>query len=139
MTTARRWKRRRRATSTVEFALCVSILFTVMFAMIEFSRLLQVQHAVREAALEAARTGITLDATAQTTQDRATAVLAMVGITNASITVTPIAYTSPSVSVTVSVDPSGNSWFLKFLTTGHPIKATVTLDREVQAISVPGS
>jgi Flp pilus assembly protein TadG len=135
----RRLQKRRRGASAVEFAMCIPVLVAVLFAIIEFSRLLQIQHAVREAALEGARTAITLDGTAQTAQTQATNILSMVGITNPTITITPnpLAYTSPSVSVNVSVDPSGNSWYMYFLTAGHPLQATVTLDREVQAISVP--
>jgi Flp pilus assembly protein TadG len=129
----------RRAAATVEFALCVPVLVTVLFAIIEFSRLLQLQHAVRQAALEGARTGMTIDGTAATAQIQANNILRMVGVTNGTVTISPnpIAYTSPSVSVTVSVDPAGNSWWMQFLTAGHPITATVTLGREVQAISVP--
>ncbi|MGD0901169.1 MAG: TadE family protein [Thermoguttaceae bacterium] len=130
---------RRRAAAAVEFAVCVSVLFLVIFAIIEFSRLSQLQHAVRQAALEGARTGMTLDATTTTTQNKANQILNMVGVTDGTVTVSPnpLAYTSPSVSVTVSVDPAGNSWWMQFLTAGHPLTATITLDREVQAISVP--
>jgi Flp pilus assembly protein TadG len=129
----------RRGAAAVEFALCVSVLFMVIFAIIEFSRLLQLQHAVRQAALEGARTGMTLDATTASTQAEATKILGMVGVTNGTVTVSPnpLVYSTPSVSVTVSVDPAGNSWWTQFVTAGHPITATVTLDREVQAISVP--
>ena len=136
-----RWlQRSRRGAAAVEFALCVPILLTVVFAIIEFSRLLQIQHTAREAALEGARTGITLDATTATTQARATSILSMAGIKNGTITITPnpLVYSSTGVSVTVSVDPAGNSWFIKFLPAGNPIQATVSLSREVQAISVPG-
>ena len=130
---------RRRATATVEFALCLPILFMLMFAIIEFSRLMQIQQAVRQAALEGARNGLTLDATVATAQARASFILSNAHLTGATPTVTPnpLTYTSTSVSVSVSVDPSGNSWFLHFLTAGNPVQCTVTLDREVQAISVP--
>jgi Flp pilus assembly protein TadG len=129
----------------VEFALCLPILFTLMFAMIEFSRLMQVQQAVREAALEGARTGLTLDGTAGGAQAQATNILSMAHLSGTTVVGTTLggsggfSYTSTSVSVTVSVNPSGNSWFIHYLTAGHPITATVMLDREVQAISVAGS
>jgi Flp pilus assembly protein TadG len=141
---------RRRAAAAVEFAICASVLVTVMFAIIEFSRLLQIQHAVRQAALEGARTGITLDATTATTQAQATNILSMAGLTasspptvtavaaDGSTSTSSLAYASTGVSVTVSVDPAGNSWYKYFLPAGTLIKATVTLQREVNAISVPG-
>jgi Flp pilus assembly protein TadG len=130
----------RRAAAAVEFAICASVLVTVMFAIIEFSRLLQIQHAVRQAALEGARTGITLDATTASTQAQATNILSMAGLTASSpptVSPKPLTYTSPTVSVTVSVDPAGNSWYKYFLPAGTLITATVTLQREVNAISVP--
>ena len=148
MRTYRRLRGRRRAATAVEFAICASVLVMVMFAIIEFSRLLQIQHAVRQAALEGARTGITLDATTASTAAQATNILSMVGITNPTITVTAtaadgststssLAYASTGVSVTVSVDPAGNSWYKYFLPAGTPLQATVSLEREVNAISVP--
>jgi Flp pilus assembly protein TadG len=130
---------RRRGAATVEFAICASVLVMVMFAIIEFARLLQIQHAVRQAALEGARAGVDLDATTTSTTTAATNILNMVGITSPTITVTPnpLAYASTSVSVTVSVDPANNSWYKFFLPAGTPLRATVTLEREVNAISVP--
>lgn len=133
-------KNRRRGAAVVEFAMCVPIFLTTVFAIIEFSRMLQIQHVVRQAAFEGARTGMTLDATATTAENQAKKVLGMIGVANPSITVTPnpLTYASTGVSVTVSVNPAGNSWFMRFLPSGQPIAATVALDREVQAVSVPG-
>ena len=130
----------RRAAAAVEFALCVPILLTVIFAVIEFSRMLQLQHTVRQAAFEGARTGMTLDATTTTTRDRVTKILGMVGVSNPTVTISPnpLTYASTGVSVTVSVPTAGNSWFIRFLPSGSAITATVSLDREIQAISVPG-
>lgn len=136
----RRMATRRRAAAAVEFALCVPILLTVVFAVIEFSRMLQLQHIVRQAAFEGARTGMTLDATTATAQAQVTKILGMVRVSNATVTITPnpLTYASTGVSVTVSVPAAGNSWFMRFLPSGSSVTATVALDREIQAISVPG-
>jgi Flp pilus assembly protein TadG len=132
--------RERRGAAAVEFALCASIFVMLIFAIIEFAGLLQIQHAVRQAALEGARTGITLDATATSTQAQATNILNMSGLTAAStptVVPNPLTYTSSTVSVTVSVDPANNSWYKYFLPAGNLITSTITLEREVDAISVP--
>ena len=142
----KRFRQRRHAAAAVEFAMCVSWLMLLIFGVIEFCGAMRLQHAIREAALEGARVGITLDATTTGVQTQANNILKMIGVTNGTVTVSavappaavvPLAYTSPSVSVTVSVDPGSNNWWLKFLTAGTPITTTVTLDREIQAISAP--
>ena len=132
----------------VEFAMCVSILFIFMMAMIEFSRILQIQHVLREAAFEGARTAATLDATTATVQNQVNKVLSAASLVNATTTITAsnpppntastaLAYSSTTATVSISVDPSGNSWLMEYLTAGHMVTATVTLDREILGISVP--
>jgi len=130
---------RRRGAATVEFALCVPIFFVCMFAIVEFSRVLQVQQGVRQAAFEGARAGLALDAATSDATTAATNVVTALGIKNATITVTPnpLAYTSSTISVTVSATMASNTWFLRFMAGATPISSTITLDREVDAISNP--
>lgn len=137
MNRRRRAAYRRRGAAVVEMAFCLPILFTVIFAIIEFSRNLQIQQTVREAAFEGARAGIALDASAADAIAAATAITNATGVQNPSITVSPsqLTYTTPTVSVTVSTTPASNGWFLMFFNSGSVISATITLDREVQAVS----
>ncbi len=130
---------RRRGAAAVEFALCVPILLVTMFAIVEFSRALQIQQAVRQAAFEGARAGLALDAVTSDATTAASNVVTAVGIRNATITVTPnpLTYTTTTIGVTVSVSPSTNTWFMRFFAGSQPISATITLNREVQAISNP--
>jgi Flp pilus assembly protein TadG len=130
---------RRRGAALVEFAICVPILIVILFAIIEFSRAMQLQQSVRQAAFEGARVGVTLDATTTTVQTAATNNATMVGITNPTVTITPnpLLYTSPTITVTVSASPVTNTWFLKYFAGSSPISATITLDREVQWVSNP--
>jgi len=131
----------RRGSTTVELALCVPIMLTVIFAILEFSRALQLQQSVRQAAFEGARAGVALDAVTSDVTNAATAIASIVGITNPTITVAPnpLSYGSTTVTVTVSTTPASNGWFLRFFNTSSVISSTITLDREVQSISVPGS
>jgi Flp pilus assembly protein TadG len=135
----RRLNQDRRGAATVEFALCASILFMVFFAIIEFSRAWQLQQAVRQAAFEGARAGLTLDAATADVTTAATTIMTAAGVSNATITISPspLVYTSPTVSVTVSANPVSNGWFSRFFVTSNNISATVSLNREVQAVSVP--
>lgn len=132
---------KRRGAATVELAFCLPILFTVVFAILEFSRNLQIQQTVREAAFEGARAGIALDASTSDVTNAATVITNVAAINNPQITVTPnpLTYSSPTITVSVSTKPADNGWFLKFFNSSSVISATITLNREVQAISVTGS
>ncbi len=94
---------------------------------------------MREAALEAARAGAALDAQPSDPTAKAAIITHALGVVNPTITVTPnpITYTSPTISVTVSADPAQNSWLLRYFTAGRPISGTITMDREVMAVSNP--
>ena len=120
-------------------AFCVPVFLVVVLALIEFSRMLQIQHTVRQAALEGARAGLTLDGSLANATTAATAITSSIGIINPTITVTPnpLSYTSPNITVTVSADPGKNGWLLRFFTAGKPVSGTITMSREVQAISSP--
>lgn len=133
----------RRGAAIVEFAFCVPVLITVLFAIIEFSRAVQLQQSVRQAAFEGARAGVDLDATVSSVTTAVNTNAQIFGITLSSITVSPNPLTntgssaSPTVTVTVSASPVTNSWFLKFFTGSNALSATITLDREVQGVSNP--
>ncbi|HEV3002804.1 MAG TPA: TadE/TadG family type IV pilus assembly protein [Pirellulales bacterium] len=131
----------RRGTSVVEFAFCAPVVFLVLFAVIEFSRVTQLQQSVRQAAFDGARAGVALDAATADVTNAATATATAVGISNPTVTMAPnpLTYLSPTVSVTVSTTPASNGWFLRFFNASSVISSTITLDREVQSISAPGA
>ena len=104
---------------------------------------MQIQHVVRQAAFEGAREAASLDATTQTVQAQVNKVLAAGNLTNPVTTITDgygnaLAYSSSTATVSISVDPSGNSWLMRYVLTGHPVTGSITLAREIQAVSVPG-
>ena len=138
---SRQYKRKsdRWGATTVEFALCLPILFSLLFGILEFSRVTQLQQSTRLAAFEGARAGISLNATTSDVQTAVNRVMAAVVISNYTTTVTPspLTYTSSSVCVSVSLAPNNNAWFTCFVSSGKSISASVTLLREVQAVSVP--
>ena len=137
----RRCARKRHGATTVEFAICVPVLLLVLFAAVEYCRVLQIQQAVRQAAFEGARAGVALDAASSDVTTAANNILSALSISGGTVTVTPnpIAYTTPSLTVTVSATPASNGWFVRYLTAGMLISSTISLDREVQAVSVTGS
>jgi len=130
----------RRGATVVEFSICFPILLSFVFGTIEFSRLLQLQHTIRLAAFEGARAGVPLDSTTADVQNRVQSILEVVRISNVQTTITPnpLLYASPTVTVSVSADPAENAWLIWFVTAGHPVTSSITLQREVLAVSVPG-
>jgi Flp pilus assembly protein TadG len=130
----------RHGATVVEFAICFPILLAFVFGTIEFSRVLQLQHTIRLAAFEGARAGVPLDSTTSDVTTKTQSILSAVKITNSTTTITPnpLAYASSTVTVTISADPAQNKWVTWFVTAGHPLSSTITLNREVLAVSVPG-
>lgn len=129
----------RRGATTVEFAICLPILFSVLFGLLEFARVTQLQQAARLAAFEGARAGISLNASTTDVKTAVNKVMSAVSISSFTTTITPetLAYTSPTVSVTVASSPNANAWFKWYVSDSSVITANVTLSREVQAVSVP--
>lgn len=128
----------RQGAATVEFALCLPVLLALIFAMIEFSGAAQLQNSVRMAAFEGARAGLALNATASTATQAAQNACTAAGIKSPVITVNPAVITpsTPTIQVTVQVQPSVEGWAMWYITAGTTITSTITLDREAKAISV---
>jgi len=136
----RRIRQTRRGAHIVEMALVLPILIMVVFGIIEFARANQIRQAVKQAAYEGARVGITMDASVANVQTQANSVLSSVGITGSTVTVSPNPLTSATafVTVTVSASATANGWFMKYFTPGQAITAAVTLESENSGISFVG-
>ncbi len=72
-TQQRRLRLARRGAHIVEMALVLPILIMVVFGIIEFARANQIRQAVKQAAYEGARVGITMDARWPMSRHRPTA------------------------------------------------------------------
>ena len=125
--------------TTVELAFCIPVLLAIVLGIMEFSRGLQIQQTLRQAAFEGARAGIELDASTADVTSAVNAITSSLAVKNPTITIVPnpLTNTSPTVSVTVSTTPATNGWFLKFFNNNSVISATITLNREAQSVSVP--
>jgi Flp pilus assembly protein TadG len=136
----RRLRQARLGAHIVEMALVLPILIMVVFGIIEFARANQIRQAVKQAAYEGARVGITMDASVANVQTQANSVLSSVGITGSTVTVSPNPLTSTTafVTVTVSASATANGWFMKYFTPGQAITAAVTLESENSGISYVG-
>ena len=127
-------RRSRRGSTTVETALALPILFMIIFAGWEFSRINVIRNTMGNAAYEGARESMLPGATVTKSEDRAQEVLDAVGITGGTVTVSPnpITNTTTQVTVDISVPIVQNSLGVaQFFSSGN-MTSTVTLNRELQ-------
>jgi Flp pilus assembly protein TadG len=118
---------------TVETALCLPILFLLIFALLEFSRVNEIRHSIHDAAYEAARRGLAAGATVADVQNRARSFLQASWISNASVTVAPdpITQATAQVTVTISVPLNANGWGPSRFFLNRTLTSTITLNRDV--------
>ncbi len=126
---------KRRGAVTVEFAICASVFFMVVFTLLEFSRFMFVKHSVQMVAYEAARIGVVPGATASHISSRAQALLTASGIRDATVNITPPVINSltEQVTVTVSCEFSKNSWLPPTYLVGQALSSTISLEHENKA------
>ena len=110
----RLYRRNRRATAAVEFAIVAPVFLLLVFGMIEYGRMVMVQQIITNASREGARTAVLDGATTSSVQSAVNSYLASGSISGATVTVSPnppssAQYGDP-VTVTVSVPFSQVSW-----------------------------
>lgn len=124
----------RPAAAAVEFAMVAPILFLTIFACIEFGRVMMVESIVEQSAFEAARHTAVLGATKQEGIDIANQEMAVLGITDADIRVTPykdgvaqseIDQSTDKVAVSVSAKVHGAFVLAPFLNGGKVVREAV--------------
>ncbi len=125
-------KNRREGAALVEFAICVPVLFLMFFASVEFCRVAMIRHTADNAVYEGCRVGIIPGATSGEVTVEAERVLSTVGISDATITVTPgvIDSDTEEVRVQVSVSVDSNSFLPTQYFSGQTIDRELTLRRE---------
>lgn len=123
---------RRRGVTTVEFAICVPVLFLFTFASLEFSRVNSLRQSAANAVYEGCRRGIVPGATATDVRDASQLVLDSVLARGGVITVSPttIDEDTPEVTVDIVVPVDDNSWVIANFFQGREITASMTMIRE---------
>ena len=103
----------RGGTAAVEFALTATILFTFVFAALEFGRYNMILQTANDAAFEAARACIVPGATASNGQSEGLNILSAALITGGTVTISPatLTLTTTQVTASVSVPVGSNLWF----------------------------
>jgi Flp pilus assembly protein TadG len=116
----------------VEFAIVAPIVFAFFFAAFEFCRVAMIRHTADNAVYEACRVGIIPGATVTEVRGEAQRILATVGISNATLSVTPnrIERDTEQITVQVRVPLDDNSFVPPKFFGGKVITRELTLRRE---------
>ena len=131
---------KRRGTTAVEVAIVLPILFSLLFAAIDFSRANAIRNTAENAAYEGARRAIVPGATRAAVKFAAQDILDILAIKSAKVTVSPhpIRDSTEQVTVTVSVPLGRNLYASGHLLSGSTITKTCTLTREQFAANPRG-
>lgn len=123
---------RRRGAVTVEMALTLPLLFLVVFASIEFSRMNVLRHTVDHAAYEAARRAIVPGASVSDAENEAQRLMRICGARGVDVDVNPriIELDTPQVTVRVAVQADQNGFFVNQFFRSKELVGTATLRRE---------
>jgi Flp pilus assembly protein TadG len=122
----------RTGAATVELALTVGLAFFFFFAALEFTRVSMIRHTVEHALYEGGRQGIIPGATSNEVQSTSTRILRTIGITGATITVTPAIITNSTREVSVRIQlPLDRGLFAPaFFFVGKSLDRTIAMQRE---------
>lgn len=123
---------RRKGALTVEFAITAGLLFFIVFAALEFSRINMLQNTAGIAAYQGARRGLVPGATREKVEQIANKWLDDIGTKDAVITIVPEVITdeTPEVSVAVEIPLQANAWTAPIFRPGMIIRSECTLRRE---------
>lgn len=124
--------RQRTGALSIEVALCLPLLFTLLFGCYEMARANMLLHATESAAYEGARVGIIPGATEAKIRASASQILRTVGITDFTVEVSPavIQRDTPFVEVTVRVPFDGNTAIPTMFVRNVNFSGVCTLSRE---------
>ena len=116
----------------VEMAVTLPLLFLIVFASIEFSRMNVIRHTASNAAYEAARRAIVPGSTATDAEDVARSLMASCGARGVNVSVIPgvIAADTPEVEVVVNVDCDANGFIANQFFDGKSFEGRSRLRRE---------
>ena len=139
----------RKGSHSVEFAIVLPIMLLLFLSGIEFARMNLLRHLAENASYEAARHVIVPGATVEEAEAKANAILSVMGVKGASLTISPdpVLETTGTVSVKVTFPAKKNLWMVPMFSKNLNFQSETTLLTErapmqqVQAINAitPGS
>ncbi|MEZ6096518.1 MAG: pilus assembly protein [Pirellulaceae bacterium] len=129
----RRHRFNRSGTTSVEFAFVAPVLFLIIFASIEISRMVLLRNMAQDAAYDAARYAMVEGSTTQEAIDRAQETLDMFSAINAQVTINNgdgLEDDDEFINVEVTIPMQDNSFFMSQFYSGRYIVESVALRTE---------
>jgi Flp pilus assembly protein TadG len=128
----KRFASARRGAAMVEMAVTSGLVFFFFFAALEFCRVSMIRHSVEHALYEGARQGIVPGATAAQIQNTSRTILGRIGVSGATIDVTPanIQNSTPEVSVRIRLPLDRSLFAPAFFFAGKSLDRTLVMQRE---------
>lgn len=126
----------RRGATLVEFAFVAPVLFSLIFACIELTRVYMIQSLAEDAAYEAARLCMVSGSTKEEGVAEANRILSMLGTQDADVELSAVSEgeeqdeisdDTDQITVNISIPMASNTLFLSFFTGGVTLDAQVTL------------
>ncbi len=130
--TRQKRSRARKGVSVVELAVCMPMLFALVFGVIEVSNAIFLQQALTSAAYEAANVASANGGTSASAQTRAKAVLTSLGIHSSTVTITPTVTASTSTGTEIVITcsaPLANNLVAFGFMGGPTLSARITIPR----------
>jgi len=126
------FKKQRRGAVMVEMAITSGLVFFFFFAALEFCRVSMIRHTVENALYESARQGIVPGASSTDMQSTARRVLSRIGISGATIDVSPtnIQNSTPEVSVRIRLPLDRGLFAPALFFVGKSLDRTLAMQRE---------
>jgi Flp pilus assembly protein TadG len=125
-------RRTQRGAAAVEMAVVAPIIFLLFLAAFEFSRLNLIRHTAEVAAFEGARRGIVPGATVAAVRTRVDAVLAAIGVDDATVQIEPttLSRSADTITVRVTIALDHHTWVPSRFVAGRSVSRSCTLSRE---------
>lgn len=122
----------RRGVTAVEFVVVAPFFFVLLYAALEFATIGTIRSTANNAAYEAARVIVVPGANRQQGIDEAERIMAIVGVRNLTVSVTPnsIDDSTQNVTVDVSIPYAQNAVFTPWFVGNVNIRSTCTLKTE---------
>ena len=126
----------RKGSHCVEFAIVLPIMLLLFLSGIEFARINLLRHLAENASYEAARHVIVPGSTVEEAKAKANAILSVMGVTGASLTVSPdpMLETTGTVSVKVTFPAEKNLWMVPMFSKNLIFQSETTLLTERTAM-----
>ncbi len=127
----------RTGTYTVEFALCIPVLFMFTFACFEYSHHEYIKHSLNQAAYQGARAGICINGTQNDIKNAVDQSLLTAGLGGVKIEVTPAVISSATREVTVTLTANYGDYFVppQYFGGGNLV-GRCTLDHENASLNI---